>query len=76
MKAAGTDALILPVTDDSEALVPLMVRPEVREAFMELEATLRTNQRLYHDIELSLWHIQRGKQGPLTDALAAWIRGA
>lgn len=76
MKAAGTDTLTLPLTDDAEALVPLMVRPEVREALGALEATLRTNQRLYHDVELSLWHIQRGKQGPLSDALAAWIRSA
>jgi hypothetical protein len=53
--------------------IPLYLTPAAAEALGRLQATLRTDVRLYHDVELALWRIQRGKVGPLSDALAALV---
>lgn len=59
----------VPVQD----VTPLVVRPRVLGALCALQQTLRTTPRLYHECELFLWRLQRTKQGPLTDLLAALV---
>jgi hypothetical protein len=53
--------------------IPLYLTPAAAEALGQLQAALRENVRLYHDVELTLWRIQRSKTGPLSDALAALV---
>jgi hypothetical protein len=66
----------MPITyEASPALPPLA--PGGVDALAELRELLRRPepraQRLYHDIELALQRLQRGREGPLTTALQAWV---
>ena len=38
-----------------------------------VQRRLRKDGRLYHDIELWLYKVQRNRRGPLTDLLAALV---
>jgi hypothetical protein len=53
--------------------IPLYLTPPAAEALERLQSILRTDVRLYHDVELTLARLQRGKVGPLTEALAALV---
>lgn len=58
------------------ALVPLYVSPAVVEALVALRAALIENHRFSHDCELWFQRLQRRKDGPLTDVLAALVGDA
>ena len=51
----------------------LLITPEVATALETLRQTLREDKRLYPTLVAFLWRLQRAKQGPLTDVLAAWV---
>lgn len=63
----------MPSARTIDDVVALCVSPQVAEALEILLHTLRTQARLYHDVELSLQRLQRGRTGPLTDFLAAVV---
>jgi hypothetical protein len=54
-------------------LLPLELTSTAIEALELAQEELRTNPRLYHDVELMLAKLQRNRTGSLTDLLAALV---
>ena len=77
---SGRAATVFPALPDERAPVGeecdgvlLTVTPRVADALEQTRQALREDTRLYHDVVLCLRKLQRTNEGPLTEALAAWV---
>ena len=61
-----------PVREERDGVL-LTVTPRTADALEQTRQALREDTRLYHDVVLFLRKLQRTNEGPLTEALAAWV---